>query len=121
MRSKATAPIIIQSKEGIGQGCPMSMGIYGIAMVPLGRMLQESERQKDLEREMAANHFEPTARNSVQAWFADDFCGAGRTEQLVSIIENLVKWGPSFGYFPSPEKSLASVQRGGRAIRATQL
>jgi len=54
---------------------------------------------------MAANHFEPTARNSVQAWFADDFCGAGRTEQLVSIMENLVKWGPSFGYFPSPEKS----------------
>jgi hypothetical protein len=41
----------------------------------------------------------------VQAWFADDSCGAGRSEQLVSIIENLVKWGPSFGYFPSPEKS----------------
>ena len=44
VRSKATAPIIIRSKEGIGQGCPMSMGIYGIAMVPLGRMLQEAER-----------------------------------------------------------------------------
>ena len=55
----------------------MSMGIYGIAIEPLGNMLQESEWQKDLEREMAANHFDPIAKSSVQAWFVDDFCGTG--------------------------------------------
>ena len=45
----------------------MSIGIYGIAMVPLRRMLQESERQKELEREMAANHFDFNAKSSAHA------------------------------------------------------
>jgi len=54
---------------------------------------------------MAANHFDLNAKSLVHAWFVDDFCGTGLTEQLVYIMENIMKWGPSFGYFPSPEKS----------------
>jgi len=28
--------IVIKSRERIGQVCPISMGVYGIALVPLG-------------------------------------------------------------------------------------
>ena len=42
MKNRAKEPIIIKSKEGIGQGWPMFMGVNGVALVPLGNMVREA-------------------------------------------------------------------------------
>ena len=42
VRSSSQEPIIIKSKEGIGQGWPMFMGVNGVALVPLGNMAREA-------------------------------------------------------------------------------
>jgi len=48
----------------------MSMGVYGVALVPLGRMMREAERARLLARELETEVEEPA---STQAIFADDY------------------------------------------------
>ena len=43
VRSSSKELIIIKSREGVSQGCPMSMDMYGVALVPLGKMVREAE------------------------------------------------------------------------------
>ena len=47
----------------------MSMGIYEVALVPLGKMVREAERARLLAIELETNVEEP---GSIQAIFADD-------------------------------------------------
>ena len=47
----------------------MSMCVYGVALVPLGKMMREAERARLLARELDMEVEEPA---STQAIFADD-------------------------------------------------
>ena len=72
------------SKEGSIQGCPLSMFLYGIGVLPLIRKL------KVLHPDV------------IQLWFADDAAGAGGWEQLGLFYEDLLLYGPAFRYNPNP-------------------
>ena len=89
---------ILASKEGVTQGDPLSMVLYGLALTPLAEWLLAAE---------------PTL---MQAWYADDSAMAGPASALGRVMDALVKFGPAYGYFPEPEKSVIIAED---AVRET--
>jgi hypothetical protein len=87
-RHQGQPGIIILSAEGVTQGDPLSMVLYGLALVPLAHRLREAV---------------PTAR---QTWYADDNAGLARARALARYMDLLMVYGPMRGYFPEPEKSV---------------
>ena len=79
---------VILSKEGVTQGDPLSMVLYGITLVPLAERLRKAH---------------PTV---LQPWYADDMAMAGPVEDIAGAMEHLQRWGPARGYFPEPSKSI---------------
>ena len=79
----------IRSTEGTTQGDPLSMSIYGIAILPLIKKL-----------------------NSVckQLWFADDASAGGKVDCLKEWWLKLREIGPAYGYNPNPSKSWLLVK-----------
>ena len=86
----------LQSREGVTQGDPLSMFVYGITLCPLAARLREAE---------------PAV---IQPWFADDSCLAGNAKPVAHVMRELMKWGPVRGYYPEPDKSLAISNPGQR-------
>lgn len=88
------------SQTGVAQGCPLSMFLYGLTLVPLIKKLQ---------------HLHP---NCTQIFFADDGNAGGTWAQLRQYWSSLCKLGPQYGYFPNstktkllvPEQSLQNAQ-----------
>jgi len=80
---------IIQSSEGTTQGDPLSMSIYGIAILPL------------------ISHLDGLCR---QLWFADDASAGGRVEFLREWWRKLKELGPAYGYHPNPSKTWLLVK-----------
>ena len=76
------------SEEGVTQGDPLSMVLYGLSLVPLARRLRDAV---------------PTTR---QAWYADDSAIAGRASGIGKTMELLRLHGPARGYYPEPSKSI---------------
>ncbi|KAL7526623.1 hypothetical protein ACHAXR_001569, partial [Thalassiosira sp. AJA248-18] len=79
--------LILQSREGVTQGDPLSMALYGIALLPLAEMLREA------------------SPNVLQPWYADDAAMQGTAGEVAATFETLIKVGPMFGYHPEPAKS----------------
>ena len=69
------------SKEGVTQGCPLSMIIYGITTLPIIREL---------------NHL-IKSRSSKQVWYADDANGLGKFSFLEEFSNLLLSYGPARG------------------------
>ena len=72
-------PYILHSREGVTQGDPLSMFLYGLALLPLVKKLEEKA-------------------TGVQVWYADD---SGITDSLPNIqkwLDELCALGPGFGY-----------------------
>jgi hypothetical protein len=88
LRRKGFPCYILLSKEGVTQGDPISMVIYGIALVPLAESLRAAV---------------PTV---VQPWYADDAAMAGPAEDVATAMRLLEEEGPARGYFPEPAKSI---------------
>ena len=82
-------PQILLSKEGVTQGCPLGMILYGVSLLGLRDNLRES------------------ASGALQPWYADDFSVNGKTWEVAQVFQLLCKKGPSVGYFPAPAKSWA--------------
>ncbi len=82
-------PQVLLSKEGVTQGCPLGMILYGVSLLGLGDDLRES------------------APGVLQPWYADDFSIYGKTSEVARVFQLLCKKGPSVGYFPAPAKSWA--------------
>ena len=80
-------PQFVLSKEGVTQGCPLGMILYGISLLGLGEDLRES------------------APGVLQPWYADDFSIYGRASEVARVFQQLCKKGPSVGYFSAPAKS----------------
>jgi hypothetical protein len=82
---------IMLSREGVTQGDPLSMFLYGIAIMPLIHRCKMDG---------------PDCR---QVWYADDSSAAGRLTRLRQWLDVLLADGPSFGYFPEAAKSYLIV------------
>ena len=80
----------IDSKEGVGQGDPLSMLMYASALMPLIQSLSN-----------------PTTW--IQNWYADDSTCAARLTDLCDWFDKLCDLGPKYGYHPEPEKCILIV------------
>jgi hypothetical protein len=79
---------IILSREGVTQGDPLSMVLYGLALTPLAETIRAAV---------------PTV---VQPWYADDAAMAGPIDGIAEAQRLLLEHGPRRGYFPEPDKSI---------------
>ncbi|KAL3795565.1 hypothetical protein ACHAWO_009861 [Cyclotella atomus] len=77
----------LEGQEGLSQGDPFAMLLYGIALMPLAERMLEA------------------VPGALQPWFADDSAVAGTSEQCADCLDFLCQEGPAYGYFPEPEKS----------------
>ena len=78
----------ILSREGVTQGDPLSMVLYGLALTPLAETIRAAV---------------PTV---VQPWYADDAAMAGPITGIADAQRLLLELGPRRGYFPEPDKSV---------------
>ena len=79
---------VILSEEGVTQGDPLSMMLYGIALIPLARTLRQA------------------VPSVIQPWYADDAAMAGPITGIATAMRLLEEQGPARGYFPEPAKSI---------------
>ena len=86
-RRPGNTALIILSKEGVTQGNPLAMALYGIALLPLAEKLRESF---------------PAV---MQPWYADDAAMMGKHMGNGRCFQLLIKIGPHFRYHPEPAKS----------------
>ena len=78
--------LTLLSQEGVTQGDPLSMALYGIALLPLAEVLREA------------------SPNVLQPWYADDAAMQGTATDVAATFKLLIKVGPMFGYHPEPAK-----------------
>ena len=82
----------LTSEEGVTQGDPLSMVLYGIGMLPLTRKLKDAVPE------------------CIQPWYADDAGAGGEFDDIERFFKLLQLWGPARGYFPEPTKSILVVK-----------
>ena len=78
----------ILSQEGVTQGDPLSMVVYGLTLVPLAELVR---------REVPG---------LAQAWYADDAALAGALDLIGLATGLIVRHGPARGYYMEPAKSI---------------
>ena len=102
MQGPRGKPHVIHSREGVIQGCPLSMHLYGIGLLPLVEKVREA------------------CEGVVVPMFADDLTLVGRAKHVCLAVLLVCKHGPNLGYFPEPAKSWCVVPGAdeGRAIAA---
>jgi hypothetical protein len=81
------SPIRVLSREGIAQRCSLSMNLYGVALLPLLKRMQEA----------FPDVLAPT--------YADDTAAARQIVHNVACLSYLLRHGPRYGCFPDPGKS----------------
>ena len=79
---------IILSSEGVTQGDPLSMVLYGLTLVPLAKLCRVSVSQL------------------VHAWYADDAALAGPIRLIGEAARLIMAHGPARGYYMEPSKSI---------------
>jgi len=79
---------VILSQEGVTQGDPISMVIYGVALTPLTESVRAAQP------------------NTLQAWYADDSSFAGSAPAIAAAMRTILEKGPARGYYPKPSKSI---------------
>ena len=72
----------LASHEGVTQGNPLSMILYGIDMLPFTLQLKVAV---------------PTA---LQPWYADNTAAGGNFEDIIRVFNLLQTTGLARGYFP---------------------
>jgi hypothetical protein len=68
---------VINGEEGLSQGDPLAMILYGVALMPLAEHLRES------------------VPDAMTPWYADDSAGAGRATACARALTFLNDWGPT--------------------------
>ena len=77
---------VLESQEGTTQGDPLAMAFYAMAVMPLIAYLDAT-------------------CPATQTWFADDAAVGERVTRLASWWQNLITYGPKFGYHPNAAKT----------------
>jgi hypothetical protein len=98
LRRKGRPGYTLLSSEGVTQGDPLSMVLYGLALVPLAKKLWQEHPEV------------------VQAWYADDGLLKGYTSQVAAAMTLLQRLGPERGYLPEPAKSIFICSRRGATL-----
>ena len=88
LRQLGGAPVTILSREGVTQGDPLSMVLYGITLVPLAEELRAADP------------------GLLSPFYADDVAFNGLARRSTQLLNMLMKRGPDWGYFPETAKSL---------------
>ena len=93
-----TGGMELSSEEGTTQGCPLSMALYAISVVPLINKCRNTATSGCVA--------------ATQVWFADDAAAGGHLKALHQFWNLLVRHGPAYGYFPKPSKSYLVTKSG---------
>jgi hypothetical protein len=88
LRRRGDHCTILLSREGVTQGDPLSMILYGLSLTPLAETIRAA------------------VPNLSQPWYADDSGFVGSVSALAQAQTLLQELGPRRGYYPEPEKSL---------------
>jgi hypothetical protein len=96
IRAQDGLAVLLYSMEGVTQGDPLAMVIYGILLLPLIRKLKIEVPLVD------------------QPWYADDSGAGGKFTGIREYVTALKKHGPARGYFPEPSKSILIVSEHNR-------
>jgi hypothetical protein len=83
---------ILLSMEGVTQGDPLAMILYGIALTPLAEGLRRD------------------VPGCLQPWYADDAAASGKVSDVARVMELLMERGPHRGYFLEVSKSIVVCQ-----------
>lgn len=81
-------PIVMQSKEGVTQGDPLSMVLYGTVLVPLAEELQEGDTAV------------------LSPFYPNDAVFEGKARRSAKLITLLANPGLARGYYVEPAKSI---------------
>ena len=95
----------INSEEGSTQGCVAAMPMYSIGIRPLIDIL--NQRTDPIK--------------CLQAWFADDSSSAGELREIRKWWDILNEFGPKFGYYPKPSKTILIIKNPKDLELATEL
>ena len=88
LRQPGEPPVTILIREGVTQGDPLSMVLYGITLVPLAEYLKAADP------------------GLLSAFYLYDAVFDGLARRSAHLLKLLMKRGPDRGYFPEPAKSL---------------
>ena len=102
LRHPGEPPVTILNREGITQGEPLSMVLYGITLAPLAEELRAAYP------------------GLLYPFYADDAAFSGLARQSAQLLKLLMKRGPDRGYFPEPAKSLFILDNLGQEKTAKQ-
>ena len=81
----------LHRKQGVTQGDPLSMILYGIGILPLIRKIREEH---------------PLV---TKTWYANDAGARGSFGDILRQLEDLMERGPSCSYFPDPTKIILVI------------
>ena len=88
--------VVLYSIEGVTQGDPFAMFVYGIGMLPLTHMIKER------------------VPDALTPWYADDAAAMAKFARIRSVYNLVEEFGPRYGYFPESTKSILVVTPGNR-------
>ena len=92
VRAAGNPAHILLSREGVTQGDPLAMILYGVAMVPLIRFLKAEIPEV------------------IQAWYADDGASLDKSNPQTALVRLVHKHGPHFGYILNLSKCVCVVR-----------
>ncbi|KAL7462173.1 hypothetical protein ACHAXS_002561, partial [Conticribra weissflogii] len=93
IRQHNSPATIIPGNEGIQQGDPLSMILYGLALTPL------------IERVHTKHSSIFLSENFLDPWYADDATIVASVSDTIIIVQAIQTLGPIYGYYIQPEKS----------------
>ncbi len=94
IRQHNSPATIIPGCEGIQQGDPLSMILYGLALTPM------------IDRIHTNNSSIFLSENFLDPWYADDATIVATVFDTITIVQAIQNLGPIYGYFIQPEKSI---------------
>ena len=95
VRRPAAICHILTSREGVTQGDPLSMVLYGLGLLPLAEVIREADP------------------GVIQPWYANNVSMWGTIRRNTKLLRALMEKGPFNGYSPETEKSW-NICAGGR-------
>ena len=80
------ATLVLLSMEGVTQGDPLTVALYGVALLPL------------------IEHLRQEYPRVLQPWYANDDAMRGTGRDVAACFHEMCRVGPQYGYFTEPAK-----------------